>query len=41
MDRRYRFEKIQKKNMKELAYEGTDKQKKRFLSELYHQIVTD
>ena len=31
MYRRYRFQKIQK-NMKELAYETTDKQQKGFLS---------
>ena len=40
MYRGYRLEKI-KKNMKELACETTDKQKKGFLSELYHYILTD
>ena len=32
---RYRYEKMQK-NMKELGYETTDKQKKGFMSKLYH-----
>ena len=29
------------KNMKDLAYETSDKQKKGFLSGLYHEILTD